>query len=373
MEKTIQNDGLSRLVLSSPRTKDEAPRSVSGKLIDLRGNRFLSLVFKYKTKETTENVEANSATDRIAELIDGSFYQAELSTSEVRWHLILNTGKNGKLKRAELSEAGEVSKSHDKQKKRLISGAPFLAEVGICSADGSVKPSMSDKFKQINRYVEIVDGILRNADLGDTFSIADMGCGKGYLTFALYHHLTENLKLNTSIIGVEVRENLIDKCNGIANKLGYERLIFEVGAIVDTKIEKADVLIALHACDTATDDAIFRGIQDDAKVILTAPCCHKQVRKSLQTEGELSLITQHGILKERQAEILTDTIRSLILEANGYKTKVFEFISTEHTPKNVMIAAIKVDTLNREAFGQIQDLKSSFGLDEHYLETLFEA
>jgi hypothetical protein len=202
-----------------------------------------------------------------------------------------------------------------------------------------------------------------------------MGSGKGYLTFALYDYLVNQLKLNPTIIGVEYRKELVEKCNSIASESGFKKLTFNEGSIENADFPPADILIALHACDTATDEAIFRGIRSNAKVIVCAPCCHKQVRKEMQPENEISEITKHGILEERLAEILTDSIRSLILEAYGYKTKVFEFISTDHTPKNILIVGVKENNTPTpiESFlVQIQKLKTLFGLKFHFLEKLME-
>ena len=170
-----------------------------------------------------------------------------------------------------------------------------------------------------------------------------------------------------------MRKELVDTCNQIAQKANFTQLNFITGSIDTAELSKVDMLIALHACDTATDQAIYRGIKADAKVIICAPCCHKQVRKSMKPKNDISAITRFGILEERQAEILTDTIRALILEVFGYKTKVFEFISTEHTPKNVLIVGVKTEqteAAKSKAFGKIKNLKSLFNLEYHELEKL---
>jgi tRNA A58 N-methylase Trm61 len=246
--------------------------------------------------------------------------------------------------------------------------------LGITTAEGIVKKDMQDKFKQINRYVEIIEGIIKDIDFEKNITVADMGSGKGYLTFALYDYLINNLKLDTNVIGIELREDLVHKCNAIAAAAKYKNLIFKKGTIQDAALESIDMLIALHACDTATDDAIYKGIKANAKVIICAPCCHKQIRQQMAPENELKNITKHGILLERQAEIVTDTIRALILEAHGYKTKVFEFIATEHTPKNVLIVGTKSnksEIAKQESLDKITGLKKLFNIKTHYLETLF--
>jgi hypothetical protein len=201
-----------------------------------------------------------------------------------------------------------------------------------------------------------------------------MGSGKGYLTFALYDYLTNTLGKKPVMTGVEFREDLVKSCNLIAEKSKFDQLNFIAGTIEEVELKGIDILIALHACDTATDDAIYRGITAGASLIVCAPCCHKQIRKEMNVTNELHSLVKFGILKERQAEIITDTIRALILEAYGYKTKVFEFISTEHTPKNVMIVGRKTAGENpakEKIFRDIAAIKASFGIKGHYLEGLF--
>ena len=264
---------------------------------------------------------------------------------------------------------------HDKQKKRVVnsSTAIYLKELGITTAEGGVKKDMQDKFKQINRYVEIIEGIIKGVNFEKKITVADMGSGKGYLTFALYDYLTSNLKLDATVAGIELREDLVNKCNQIAGIVNYHNLTFKKGTIQNAELTLIDMLIALHACDTATDDAIYKGIMANAKIIICAPCCHKQIRKQMAPDNELKSITKHGILLERQAEMVTDAIRALLLEAHGYKTKVFDFIATEHTPKNVMIAAVKTKdaSVNKDALlTKVAELKKLFNIKLHYLETL---
>ena len=373
LEKAIKEDDLVRLVISSPSNKEAELRSISGKLITTGKGDFLSLVYRNKTNDVTKNYRQDEVTELMEKLLEEDFFQAEMQTTSSRWHLALNAGPNGKLKCKEIEVEAVGDKSHDKQKNRLITNSTYLAALGVSNEDGSIKPSKQDKFKQINRYVEIMDGILGSVDLGGSFTVADMGSGKGYLTFALYDHLKNNLDKSAKIVGVEVRKDLIEKCNTIASNSGFEGLNFIEGSIKDSDLPEIDVLIALHACDTATDDAIFRGVTSKAQVIVVAPCCHKQVRKVLNTDGDLSSITQYGILKERQAELLTDGIRALLLEAHGYKTKVFEFIETEHTPKNVLIVGTLVEKTHKatkDVLAKIESVKKIYGIGEHYLETL---
>ena len=233
---------------------------------------------------------------------------------------------------------------------------------------------MHDKFKQINKYVEIFDSLINDVNLPEQISIADMGSGKGYLTFAIYDYLINKTKFIPTVTGIEFRKDLVDSCNIIAKKSSFDKLTFINGSIETTPIDHIDILIALHACDTATDEAIFKGIISKSSLIICAPCCHKQIRKQFKVSNEFSSFLKHGILEERQAELITDAIRALILEAFGYKTKVFEFISTEHTAKNIMIVGIKTDELqNRdEIFRKINAIKDFYGIKQHHLEKLLK-
>ena len=264
--------------------------------------------------------------------------------------------------------------THDKMKDKLIDLKDniYLRELDITNGNFEVRREMSDKYRQINKYIELLEPNINELTLSGSLHVVDMGSGKGYLTFALYDYLTNNLKIEAKMTGVEFRQDLVDICTEIATKAGFNHLDFKKGNIADTKLEKIDILIALHACDTATDDAIFRGIKSDASLIVCAPCCHKQIRKAMNVTNELKSITRFGILKERQAEIITDTIRAMILEVFGYKTNVFEFVSLEHTPKNVMIVGKKT-TKNpdkQKILENISAIKKIYGIEKHYLETL---
>jgi len=200
-----------------------------------------------------------------------------------------------------------------------------------------------------------------------------MGSGKGYLTFALYDQLKNTLNYTPNVTGIELRQDLVSTCNDIAANAGFENLSFKEGNIETTPIDHPDILIALHACNTATDDAIAKGIHAKSKIIICSPCCHKQIRKQMKPTTEINSISQFGILKVRQAEIVTDTIRALILQAYGYKTNVMEFISTDHTPKNLLITAIKESDPAKPISKYIEEinaLKNLFGIKEHHLERL---
>ena len=377
LTESINAQQFIKLTLSDRRDKSNNLKNVFVKPVILKSGFMLSFVYRHPTKDITKNYETEEAATLLKDMLDKGFYKADLFTTSNDLHLTLTkTGKSILTQKVAVNQQGPATE-HDKAKKRYVVPEHniYLHELGITSAEGKVKSDRQDKFRQINKYVEIVESILNAAALPSDFSIADMGAGKGYLTFALYDYLTNTLKLSPKITGVEMRKELVESCNRIAGKADFNQLTFISGSIDSAELPPVDMLIALHACDTATDQAIYRGITAGAKIIICAPCCHKQVRKNMNPLNDLKAVTKFGILEERQAEILTDALRALILEYFGYKTKVFEFISTEHTPKNVLIVGVKTETeteteTKTAVLEQIKNLKALFNLEYHQLERL---
>ncbi len=346
------------------------------KPVQLKDELRISMVTSNMHNDVTKNFTLEESVLQISNLLKEDFYQADLFTLEKDWHLLYYRSGKFKLK-SKPATLHVVDVAHDHVKKRILDpiGNIYLEQLGVTTTDGVVKKDKQDKYRQINKYIETIEVILSSVHLPESFNVVDMGAGKGYLTFALYDYLHNKLKKKPKVLGIELRSELVEKCNAIVEKAKFDHLSFEQGAIKEVVLPKIDVLMALHACDIATDDAIARGIKDQAKVILAAPCCHKQIRNSMKNQGSLAALTKFGIMEARQAEILTDTIRALILESYGYKTKVFEFIATDHTPKNILIAAVKTkeievpDPIIKE---QITTLKETFGISFHELERLME-
>ena len=341
--------------------------------VNIKNKNKLSFTYRYKTKDQVKNYDIEQALEYLYELIGPSFLQAQLkTTSESHQLLISKKGKSTLI--SSKSDSNTPSKAHNKEKNYLIKSEnnKYLQMLGVCDKNGRVKDKQQDKYKQINRYVELMSSWLTKLDPSKTQHIVDMGSGKGYLTFALYDYITNSLKQNIKIIGVELRPELVSLCMEISEACGFNGLKFVSKDINDFKSDEVDVLIALHACDTATDSAIFTGIRSNANLIVCAPCCHKQVRRDMKERSKFNSITKHGIFKERQAEMLTDTLRTLIMEKEGYKTKAFEFISNEHTRKNIMLVGKKTNdkvdktTINKE----IDFLKKSFEIERQELEDL---
>lgn len=365
-----------KCTLSKPTSAaPEGLKNIYLRPVDLKKGPHIAFTYRFKTRDEVKNFTPPDAARQLEQLLGPVFLNADLFTTEQ--DISLTFGKNGQAAVAvkKSSQTAPADTRHNREKHRLLDpAAPWLHELGITNAKGEVLPTAQDKWKQINKFLEIVDSLIRERPLPPDAQIADMGSGKGYLTFALYDFLSRQKGLHPHITGIELRQNLVDFCNQAAQKAGFDGLDFITKDINDFQPERLDLLIALHACDTATDLALAKGIHSRAGIVIVAPCCHKQVRRDMEAHNELAPILRHGILEERQAEIVTDGIRALLLEANGYNTNVFEFISTEHTAKNVMITAIdgrrQTADGRRAALDKVAALKAGFGIREHYLEKL---
>jgi len=377
LRRSIEQEKLTQFRLYNKRNKEKSVKQVLGRPILIKNVYNLSLIYRTETQDTTKNISRDEIVKTLHEHISEAFYNAEFTTDKYQYFLTIYPNGRTKFRHKTIAEKREVSLEHNKKKDRFITatGNEYLRLLDISSSTYEVRARAQDKFKQINKYVEIIHDILKRKELEDGAKIVDMGSGKGYLTFALYDYFQKYRNQTPHIKGIEMRKDLVDKCNSIAQECGYDQLTFEENMIQHVHLKEVDMLIALHACDTATDDAIHKGIRGDAKIIICAPCCHKQVRKRLHPKNILQEISNHGILKERQAEILTDTIRAMIMEAYGYKTRVFEFISTSHTPKNVLIVGIqdeKRSEPDQEIMKKVVELRELYGIVYHYLERKME-
>ncbi len=373
-KESLADESFVKLTVSNPRSKDNFIKKFSFQLVDIQSEQKIKCVYTNRTNDITKNYTYNESIAELQKQLGVAFKNGTLFTTQNDIHILFNKKMKGRIMNNKATFNSQKSTEHNKIKKRFINTENnyYLQSLGVVDAKGKVNKNSVDKFKQINKYIETVDGILKSSDINKQteLNIVDMGSGKGYLTFALYDYVTNSLNKKANIIGVEQRPDLVLLCNKIAKENDYKGLSFTEGVIENFKTEKIDILIALHACDTATDDAIYNGISSKASIIITAPCCHKQVRNQLHIDNELKEITQFGILEERQAEILTDTIRALVLESQGYKSQVFEFIADAHTHKNVMVVGTKKKT-NPDAskyLEKIDQLKEKFGVEYQHLE-----
>jgi SAM-dependent methyltransferase len=378
MQSSLTDNTFVKLSLGNYKGKEENLKNIYIKRIAIKGEEKLSFTYRYKTRDIVKNYSPEEGFSKILDFINHEFYVSTLFTTA--FDLSFENLRNKKIviRKNAPTILTVPSADHDRSKNRLISAneKPYLTELKITDETGKVLPSSQDKYKQINHYIEILSTLIKEIPTKETVKVVDMGSGKGYLTFALYDYLTNVLKLNSEVTGVEFRPELVDLCNNIAKTSGLSKLSFEPGTIENYDSSGANILIALHACDTATDDAIYKGITAQADLIVVAPCCHKQIRRQMEAgkaTNELDFLTKYGIFLERQAEMVTDGIRALILEYFGYKTKVFQFISDAHTPKNVMIVGIKsqgIHLKDEQILQKIKDSKAYFGIEYHHLEKM---
>lgn len=377
-ETSLYNGSFVKLSLGNYHGGDESLKNIYIKKVVIKKEPRLSLTYRYKTRDITKNHTIEESVEMLRQWLGHDFRVATLQTVDIDLSFEIHPSGKTTLKKKAVGSREAPALSHDKHKKRLISptGKGYLFDLKITDQQGNVFHNAQDKFRQINHYIEILSSLIREIDPGDAVRVADMGSGKGYLTFALYDYLKNVLNLNPEVTGIEFRDDLVKLCNEIAQHAGFSGLSFREGTIDQFDATGTNILIALHACDTATDDAIFKGIQAESDLIVVAPCCHKQIRRQIEKhkpENDVSFLTRHGIFLERQAEMVTDGIRALILEYFGYKTKVFEFISDAHTPKNVLIVGTKGNRSGKSqasALEKIHAAKRFFGIEYHHLERL---
>ncbi len=348
-------------------------KSVEARKVTLKAGERMSFVFRYKTRDITKNLIIDEAMSLVRDGLMKAYRSARLETVDFDLQFE-RQGDKFRLKKTEVAGREAVQGGHDRAKNRpLASGDKvWMQALGISGADGKVLAASQDKFRQINKMVEIFAPLIHEL-AARTPRIVDMGAGKGYLDFALFDYLKSEGKA-VEVVGVEMRPKLVEDGNRLAEKSEFAGLSFVPASILDYDASGADAVIALHACDTATDDAIFKGISAGAELIAVAPCCHKQVRRQMEagaSDNRLEFLLRHGTFMEKQAEMVTDGLRSLLLEASGYRTKVFEFVSDAHTPKNNLIVAQKGKAGPREAaLKKVAEVKTMFGIERHYLEGL---
>ena len=310
-----------------------------------------SLYFQFEqftdTQVFHENLSENEALAKCTDLMM-NFRQLQLKTRSAESSVLVS--KKGKVTLrsrktdpgAALTSAPELS--HNRRKHYILEEGtcvPFLQDLGIMTSDGRIVHSRYDKFRQINRFLEFIEDILPALDQGRELTILDFGCGKSYLTFAMYYYLHELKHYDIRIIGLDLKQDVIRHCNELAKKYGYEKLSFLIGDVADYQgTDSIDMMVTLHACDTATDYALARAVQWNARVILSVPCCQHELNRQVQNTA-LAPILKYGILKERFSALLTDGLRAQYLEQAGYDTQILEFIDLEHTPKNLLIRAVK--------------------------------
>jgi SAM-dependent methyltransferase len=381
IEGSLTEGTFVKLVLAKYHGPEEGLLRVIARRLSVRGEPCLSLTYRYQTKDVTKNIPVEEALHAISEVIGAEFENAHLLTTA--HDIQLAVSRKGKYSlRTGRAEASPPPEEHDREKKRFLEqDRPFLTALGVTDDQHRVVPAMSRKWKQINKFLEVLDHAFATSKLKESGAVrvVDYGCGKGYLTFAVHDYLRNRLGLEAHVTGVELRVDLVRFCNATVDRLGLEGLSFEKGDIRGRPVEPTDVMIALHACDTATDYALHAAIRSDASIVMCAPCCHKELRPQMQAPPLLRPLFQHGIHLGQEAEMVTDGLRALLLEGQGYEAKIFEFVALEHTSKNKMILAVKKnDTGNpasarAAALSQVRELKAFYGIGEQSLEKLLQA
>ena len=382
------------LVLAKTRHPGDDLRALRVRRIGLRGAAALSLVYSHATRDVTRNLGRDQALAAIAALLDPaatpSFGHATLRTGAAETQLLVSRKGRSTLRRrphaepAGACDAAAALAAHDRQRERwLPPDLPFLRELGISDEHGRVVPAQARKWRQIDKFLEVLDHALAELPAQTTerwqapgaIRVVDFGCGKGFLTFAVHEHLRRRFGGAPQVIGVELRPELVDHANDIARRCGASGLSFVAGDLRTFEPSAVDVMIALHACDTATDHAIDLGVRAGAAVLICSPCCHKELRPQMTRPRLLSGLLRHGIHLGQEAEMVTDSLRALLLETCGYEAQVFEFVALEHTSKNKMILARRkagADTQAERARAEVADLKSFYGIREQCLETLLQ-
>ena len=290
------------------------------------------------------NYETSHAIEVLAEYMQ-QFKQMQMETKQYRYTVLVS--KKGKVTVQKKQQAGcvkQVDLSHNRSKQYILQEGtivPFLQDLGVMTSEGKIVRTKFDKFRQINRFLEFIEDILPQLDKNREVTILDFGCGKSYLTFAMYYYLHEMKQYDVRIIGLDLKTDVIRHCNELSEKYGYEKLKFLEGNIADyTGVDEVDMVVTLHACDTATDFALDKAVGWNAKVILSVPCCQHELNGQMKSDL-LAPVFKYGLIKERMAALLTDAMRAEYLESMGYDAQILEFIDMEHTPKNILIRSVK--------------------------------
>ena len=341
------NIDLRQIVISGAREKMGATK-VKVRPILLKDSLMYQFTETVGAKELHSNYDGEEAVDLICDCMETQFKQLQLE------HRIANASvlvsKKGKMtikqKKKTIDNFKQADLSHNRQKKYILNPEKkvgFLMDLGVMTREGAIAKAHYDKFRQINRFLEFIEDVLWRLPKEREITIIDFGCGKSYLTFAMYYYLKELKGLDVRIVGLDLKEDVIDKCNRLSKKYGYEKLDFVKGDIASyDKVSKVDMVVTLHACDTATDVSIAKAVKWRADVILSVPCCQHELNAQINNEV-LAPLLSYGIIKERLAALITDGLRAQMLDGAGYDTQILEFVDMEHTPKNLLIRAVKTD------------------------------
>lgn len=352
----ILNIEFIQAVMSHSRSK-EGILKVKVRPVQLKGQLFFQLESFTKTQAFHENLKKKETVEKVIQYM-ARFRQLQMTTAKETYTVLIS--KKGKVtiqKKKNKERKMATVMSHNRTKQYILQEGmqvPFMQDLGVMTEEGKIVRARFDKFRQINRFLEFIEDILPKLEKGRELTILDFGCGKSYLTFAVYYYLHELKNYDIRVIGLDLKQEVIQHCNELAKKYGYHKLSFFVGDIADYEgVNQVDLVVTLHACNTATDYALAKAIGWNAQVILSVPCCQHELNGQIYAE-ELAPLMDYGLLKERFAALVTDGLRAKYLEAAGYETQVLEFIDMEHTPKNILLRAVKTGKKNKQAEIEIQ-------------------
>lgn len=360
------NDDILKIVISNKMNKELKYNKISVSIKEKNNSEYYQ-VEKFTEKQVFhENLNKDELSEKLFEYTAGNFKQISAWSKDANYDLKIS--KKGKVhlgrKKADNAKMA-INKSHNKEKNYILKEGMIiepLIDLGVFTKEGKVVNSKYDKYKQINRFVEIIDDEIKKNDY-KKLTILDFGCGKSYLTFVLYYYFVEIKKIDVKMIGLDLKEDVIKKCNDIAKRYKYDNLHFELGDINGFKYNnKVDMVITLHACDTATDYALYNAIKWNAKMIFSVPCCQHELNGQMKSD-DFSILTKYGIIQERVAALMTDSIRANLLECAGYKTQLLEFIDISHSPKNILIRASKYkisDEKKQKSLNEVDNLINEF-------------
>ena len=373
LSEAVESDNFIRLVLGKP--KDVEAKKVIVTRFESKGAIKFSSDFRYAQKSVSKSSDFEGLLEFLKDNLGITYLAATLFTDKADISFLVNKKGKYRLTRAKATQSNTSAGSHNRQKDYLIApDAAYLHELGVSDKAGKVIPKMYGKFRQIAKFIEIVDHSIKRdvLDSKQPLSVLDVGSGKGYLTFALYDYLSKKWGETVDVVGVDTKGDVVTLCNTVAQNVGFKHLEFKHQNVESFTSEKVDMLVALHACDTATDEALFQGIKHDAKLIFCAPCCQHEVSSQLRANETDNPLLQHGLFIEKQADLITDVARTLLLESRGYTVKIVEFVSSEHSMKNTLIVAEKSAVATPAKSDEYLALKSQFGFKSQRLELLLQ-
>lgn len=375
LEASLKKGTFVKLTLGNYKGTEKHLQKILVRLVTTKKGTRLFFLYRGETRDTAKNYDIETGVALISEALDTGFKSGHLFTTENDFQLDIGKKTKSRFNIGKATFPTVPTQIHNKEKTAQIdSESSYLKALGITDDNGRIRDRSQDKWRQINKFVEILASLVDKSELkdADMLRIVDMGSGKGYLTFAAYDYFKNTRNIDVQMTGVDAKIDLVELCNGIATACQFDGLNFVVGSIADYEIGDVDILIALHACNTATDEALFKGITAKAGLIVAAPCCHQEIRPQIKPPEMFRDILKHGVMLERTAETITDGLRSLLLERSGYATKLFEFVPAEHTPKNNMLVGTRLrnppdpQQFERELIA----IKQFYSIDTQRLETL---